>query len=117
MISFPWWSLPTFTQETDSPAVSVNTFVLPPLHCPWELIHDACMTLANSGNYVSLSCIDFIWQDQDSSFHQHKDEDETETFGDIQETDIWNSIMLKGEAVTTVAKLSGLQTVCPLILL
>lgn len=87
----------------------MNTFLLPPLHYPWELIQDACKTLANSGNYVSLSCIDFLQQDQDSVFHQHEDEDEIETFGDMEGIDIWNSIALKGEAVTTVTKLSGLQ--------
>lgn len=109
-----WWSL---SPPSPSPRrrtllmCSTNTFSLPPLHYPRELIQDACKTPANSGSSVSLSCIDFLWQDQDSSFHRHEDEDEIETFGDIEGIDIWNSIALKGEVVTTVAKLSGLQAV------
>lgn len=109
-----WWSLsppPPLPRRRTLLMCSVNTFSLPPLHFPWEHTQDAYKTLANSDNYVSLSCIDFIRQDRDSGFPQHEDEDEIETFGDIKGTDIWNSIALKGEAVTTVAKLSGLQAV------
>lgn len=82
----------------------MNAFLFPHLHYLRKLIQDACKTLANCGNYISLSCIDFIWWDQDSGFHQHEDEDEIETLGDTKGIDIGNNIVLKGEAVTTAAK-------------
>lgn len=88
----------------------INTSLLPPLHYFWKHIQDAYTTLDNRGNRVSISCIDFIRRDQDSTFNQREDKDESETVGDTKRTDIWNSIALKGEVVTTTSELPGLQT-------
>lgn len=66
------------------------------------------MTAANSSSNVSISCIDFIWRDQDLHFNQCEDKDESEPFGDTKGTDICNSIALR-EVVTIISNLSELS--------
>lgn len=106
-----WWSPPSpLSMRCTLLMCCINTWLLPPLHYFWKHIQDAYTTPDNRGNHVSVSRIDCICWDQDSSFNQHEDKDESETLGDTKRTDIWNSIALKGEVVTTTSELPGLQT-------